>query len=359
MYRQQLRRSGRSRGFTLVELMVALAIGMLMSFGLVRVFANSSETYQALSQTAEQIENGRYAIQAISDDLRLAGFYGEYAFAPAAGAAPPDPCTLDPATMRAARGFYVQAWNNVAVSPVTCIDDADIVPGTDVLVVRRANTSLPVGGLVASEVYLQANSDPADPVNPIIALGSGAFTLLKKDGVTAALRKYHVHIYFVSPCSVPSGSVNCTAAADGGRPIPTLKRLSIAANAAGTALVRSVEAVAEGIEALQIDYGVDTDGDGMSDGAGLADVAGVRKNGYLAAPAAVPDWSNVMSAQVYALARTLEQTVGLADTKTYNLGTFGVVTPGVTPGVAAGRFRRHVFTSHVRLVNPAGRREAP
>jgi len=350
MHRHSLRRSFRSRGFTLVELMVALAIGMLMSFGLIRVFANSSETYQALSQSAQQIENGRYAIQTVSDDLRLAGYYGEYVFADPAGAVLPDPCTLTPATMRAALNFYVQAWNNVAVSPVTCIDDADIVPGTDVLVVRRANTILPVGALVANEVYLQANSDSNDPANanPILALGSGAFTLFKKDGVTAAeIRKYHVHIYFVSPCNVPSGSANCTAAADGGRPIPTLKRMSIAFDAATGALGRIVEPIAEGIESLQIDYGVDTNGDGMPDG------------NFLAVPATVPAWSDVMSAQVYVLARTPEQTIGVPDTKTYNLGTFGVATPGVTTGVAAGRFRRHVFTSHVRLVNPAGRRETP
>jgi type IV pilus assembly protein PilW len=325
------------RGFTLVELMIALAIGMLMSFGLFRVFANSSETYQALSQTAQQIENGRYAIQTISDDLRLAGYYGEYAFAPpAAGAALPDPCTLVPATMRAAIGFYVQAYNNIAAAPA-CLTAANVVLGTDVLVVRRVNTA-PAGSLNASEVYMQANSDPTDPANPILALGSGAFTLLKKDGVTAAeIRKYHVHIYFVSPCNVPA---ICTggAADDGGRPIPTLKRMTIAV--VGGALTQSIESIAEGIETVQIDYGVDTDGDGMPDG------------NFLAAPATVPAWSDVMSAQIHVLARTPEQTIGLADTKTYTLGT----APDLTPG---GRFRRHVFTSHVRLVNPAGRRETP
>jgi len=212
--------------------------------------------------------------------------------------------------------------------------------------VRRVNTAPPAGGLVAGEVYLQANSDPADPVNPIIALGSGAFTLLKKDGVTAAeIRKYHVHIYFVSPCNVPSGSVNCTAAADGGRPIPTLKRMSIAIDTATGALGRIVEPIAEGIESLQIDFGVDTNGDGMPDG------------NFLAAPATVPAWSDVMAAQVNLLARTPEQTVGLVDTKTYNLGT---TAPALTPAdLTPGRFRRHVFTSHVRLVNPAGRRETP
>ena len=345
MHTEQIFRSSYgSRGFTLVELMIALAIGMLMSFGLFRVFANSSETYQALSQTAQQIENGRYAIQTIRDDLRLAGYYGEYAFPPAAGAALPDPCELaNAATMRAVIAFHVQGYNNVAASPLTCLNNADVVAGTDILVVRRASTATTaLGSLVANEIYMQATSDPSNAANPILAFGPNAasFTLFKKDGFTPAeIRKYRVHVYFVSPCNVPSGSPNCSAAADGGRPIPTLKRMSIALDSTGT-LVRDVEPIAEGIEALQVDYGVDTDNDGVPNG------------NFLALPAAVSAWSNVMALQVHVLARTLEQTVGAADTKTYVLGTAGGVTPG-------GRFRRHVFTSEVRLVNPAGRRETP
>ena len=337
-----------SRGFTLLELMIALAIGMLISFGLFRVFANSSETYQALSQAAEQVENGRYAIQVLRDDLRLAGYYGEYGFPPAAGAVLPDPCELaNAATMHSALPFYVQGYNNVAVSPLTCLNSADVVAGTDILVIRRANTAATaLGSLDANEVYMQANSDPANTANPIIAFGTDTsppakYTLTKKDGVTPAeIRKYHVDIYFVSPCNVPSGSTNCTAAADGGRPIPTLKRMSIALDGTGT-LARIIEPIAEGIESLQVDYGVDTDGDGMPNG------------NFLAAPASNPAWSDVMAVQLHVLARTLEQTVGPVDTKTYKLGTApDVVSPG-------DRFRRHVFTSEVRLVNPAGRRETP
>ncbi|RPI41306.1 MAG: prepilin-type N-terminal cleavage/methylation domain-containing protein, partial [Betaproteobacteria bacterium] len=58
-----------SLGFTLVELMVTLAMGLFLAFGLIRVFASSNESYYALSQAAEQIENGRYAIETIKKDL--------------------------------------------------------------------------------------------------------------------------------------------------------------------------------------------------------------------------------------------------------------------------------------------------
>ena len=332
-----------ARGLTLIELMVALAIGLLMAFGLVRVFASSSDSYRSLAQSAQQIENGRYAIQAISDDLKHAGYYGEYAF-PAAPTAVvlPDPCeTANTATMKAGLPFHIQGYSNVAVSPIGCLDDANVLAGTDILVIRRANTvTTAVGALVANEIYMQANADSTNAANPIIATGTAAnFTLTQKDAVTLSdIRKYRVIVYFVSPCSEPVGGTVCNASADGGRPIPTLKRLSLSFD--GTALTMRTESVAEGIENFQVDYGVDTDGDGLPDGV------------FLAVPAAVPAWGDVMSAQIHVLARTTENTLGNVDTKTYVLGTAGALTPG-------GNFRRHLFTSQVRLVNPAGRREVP
>ena len=76
-------------GFSLIELMLAMTIGLLILAGLTTVFVNSSQSYGELRKTAEQIENGRYAIEYIAQDLRHAGFYGEFAAlpdAPTAGA---------------------------------------------------------------------------------------------------------------------------------------------------------------------------------------------------------------------------------------------------------------------------------
>jgi len=353
------RQSSFARGFTLVELMVALAIGLLMAFGLVRVFASSSDAYRALAQASQQIENGRYAIQMVSQDLQHAGFYGEYGFCPAPGitdsnvcvipptvVALPDPCEIaDAAIMKTGLAFFVQAYSNVAASPVACIDNANVLAGTDVLVIRRANTSaIASGALVANEVYMQANADSTNIDNPVIAFGTfdaAKYPLLNRLSTgPAEIRKYHVIIYFVSPCSETVGGV-CTAGSDGGRPIPTLKRLMLGLS--GGALTMRVEPVAEGIQNLQIDYGVDTDRDGVPDG------------NFLAAPAAVFQWGDVMAAQVRVLARTVDPNPGWNDTKTYDLGTAGAYTPAG----ADTAFQRHLFVSQVRLVNPAGRREVP
>src|SRR5688500_20263953 len=84
-------------GLSLVELMVALTIGLLLMTGLSLIFVNSSEANRELQKTAQQIENGRYAIEIISQDLRLAGVFGhlhDVASITALGApatVPPDP----------------------------------------------------------------------------------------------------------------------------------------------------------------------------------------------------------------------------------------------------------------------------
>jgi type IV pilus assembly protein PilW len=333
------------RGFSLVELMVTLTLGLFITLGLVQLFASSNESYNALSQAAQQIENGRYAIEVIENDLKHAGYYGQYGFAAAAGSTLPDPCELTNLTaVRDAMPFYIQGYDAPGASPLPCIDPANYLPGTDVLVVRRVSTmTTPPVALAVNEMYLQANADSTNSLNPVLDLGHNAagFSLLRKDAVTPAeIRKFFVRIYFVSPCSVPAAGTQCTAAADGGRPIPTLKRLNLTVNSATGNLEMQQESVAEGIENLQIDYGVDVTGEGVPDG------------GLRTAPAVVEDWGNVTLTQLYVLARNLKVSAGHIDTKTYNLGMAGTVAP-------ADNFRRHLFTAQVRLVNPAGRREVP
>ena len=96
----------RQSGFSLIELMVALTIGLLLLVGLTVLFANTNYTNRELQKVSQQIENGRYAIDTITQDLRLAGFYGHIdslaSIAPPA-TTPPDPCGEDPSRASLAR----------------------------------------------------------------------------------------------------------------------------------------------------------------------------------------------------------------------------------------------------------------
>ena len=95
-------------GFSLVELMVALALGLLILVGLSTLFANTSVARGEIDKACRQIENGRFALQTLTDDIRHAGYYGALAFPPAAPAAMPDPCSTVTAAVQAAIGRPLQ-----------------------------------------------------------------------------------------------------------------------------------------------------------------------------------------------------------------------------------------------------------
>jgi type IV pilus assembly protein PilW len=360
----------RHRGFTLIELMVSLTLGLIVMAGLVSVFVHSSEANREQHRAAEQIENGRYASDVLMNDLHHAGYYGEFFKVP--DTAPfPDPCALDDsggqltqALPYAVQGFDAPSYSaSVDLSSTTCgtwLTDANLQPGSDVLVVRRAETdALALGSVpVVNAVYLQAN-----PLEMELQLGAGVpitdssradgtpAAITKRDGVTAAdIRQFAVHVYFVAPCSMPAGGGDlCTGSADdGGRPIPTLKRLELDSSAGATTM--RVQTIAEGIESIQIDYGID----------GLPAVAnpitGARGDGspdsYVRKPADA-DFTSVVTARVHVLARNTAPTVGYVDSKTYRLGLAGDLGP------FNDSYKRHAYTGIVRLINTSSRREIP
>ena len=64
-------------GFSLVELMISVTIGLILLLGLVTLLVNSSASHTEMQKSSAQIENGRYATQLLTDDIQLAGYYGE------------------------------------------------------------------------------------------------------------------------------------------------------------------------------------------------------------------------------------------------------------------------------------------
>ena len=375
----------RARGFSLVEFMIAITIGLFLVAGLVYLIAETSRSRSEMERSSRQIENGRYALERLSEDLRHAGFFSEFfclrsgigGVACLAVTIPPfpanvaaaQPCTTNAALLESGMALPIQgyagaasaaallaAYPELAACPVLA-DDYE--PNTDVLVIRRAATTF-AATTPAELAALPADSQPYIQTTAreyLIRSGTNKaqLTLTRQTvnstvDVLAYVRRYMVRIYFVSKCNAfAAGQTKCTAAADNGIPVPTLKMLELG-NGAFTTVT-----LAEGIEQLQFDYGIDSAGtDGIADGALSAcnPCDPDPSNNALA-------WSNVVSVQVNLIARNTEQSPNYTDDKTYNLGTFGVYTP---PAPAPGaddirRYRRHAYTAMVRLNNVAMRRE--
>lgn len=377
------------RGFSLVELMIASAIGLIILAALIMVLVGNMRSRNELAKSNMQIENGRFASDTMKEDVQLAGFFGAYypvSSTPAITWNAPDPCTLVLANMGFAPPHSFASWNasaNIQL-PVgihgytqsdtepTCLTNRKA--GTDILVVHRldssvvtidansdgqadANVSLTEGGTantayssLAKGYYMQASYCTDGPAEApfMMTHDTSKFKLHKgkpvgtpancMNGGLTPLRKYIVRAYYVSTCN------DCSGGGDG---IPTLKVAELtddtancstdAATPCGTIQVRPV---AEGIENLQLEYGVDTNSDGAPDT-------------YMAAPAAT-DWQNVVAVKIFLLARNTEPSIDYTDTKQYSLSSDGTVLSG-TP--FNDHYKRHVYTITARAVNIAGRRE--
>lgn len=332
---------GRTAGFSLIELMVALAIAGVLLLGMSAYFVNSSRNFSETERVSRQIENGRYATSLLSEEIRHAGFYGEVGNVttlPLAAVIPlpasvPNPCVVDVALVSAALSLPLQGIDNVASGTApSCV--TDFVSGTDVIVIRRANTAtIPVGSAVAGGYYTQTSFCKTD--NPMFKVAQSGFGMTEKDCATPRpIREYHVYIYYVASCSIGTGTGGVCKTTD--PQIPTLKRAELTAGGSIT-----VSPLVEGIEDMQIEYGLDTSGDGNADS-------------FTTSPASVPQWAQVSAVRLHLLARNTDASPGFTDTKTYQLGAGNTFTP---TGAAAA-YRRHVYTEVVRVQNVSQRIEA-
>lgn len=328
----------KQTGLSLIELMISIAIGLLLLAALSTLFVSQSRTRAELDKQNRMIDNGRYALDLLSENLRMAGFYAELdPISITVPASLTNPCLTTAADIGAGLPFHVQGYNaaslTTAVSSVPSCVPSTLKSGSDILVAKRASTNkIATTAAVANTTYLQVSlctPKTGLPENAyLLAKAPANFNLSEKSctlangGPATNIRRFLVQIYFVDSNNKPG---------DG---IPTLKmaELDASSNYVITPLV-------EGIEYLQVDYGIDTDNNGMPDGA------------YVSCSACTADdWSKVVSVKINLISRNLDTTSGYTDPNTYTLGTAGNVTPGQA-------YKRHAYTQVVRLINPAGRKE--
>ncbi|MCU6433494.1 PilW family protein [Undibacterium sp. Jales W-56] len=348
----------RQYGLTLVELMVAITLGLIVVAGLSALFVNNSRARSEIERVNQQIDNGRYAMQLLTDDLRSAGYFGE--FNPKLLASPatkPDPCSIVLSDLKAALPLAIQGYDN-GVSAPSCV--SDVRTGTDIVVVRRASTcaigETDCDAAISGAPYFQASTcsielaatNPANyyaldtDTSKLIALHKNDCTLTTP-GTIAPLRQYRTHIYFIANNDKPG---------DG---IPTLKRAEL--GVAGGVAVFTIVPLVEGIENLQIEYGIDTIATPpATTGNPALFTADPDSVGSCAGTTCIENWRNVVAAKVHVLARNTTQSTGYSDNKTYTLGLLadGTTANTVTPPTG-DHYRRHLYKSVVRLNNTAGR----
>lgn len=332
-------RHGRVRGFSLIELMIALAIGLVVLAVLATVFSQTSSGRSELDRVSRLVENSRYAVDSIGDDVRHAGFYGTFLPPTDAVYVDASPCTwnsLDVATIGwqpsvtpARFPAPLQGWDDPAAS-----GDLDCLPnrlhGTDVLAIRRVSSEpTAVGAVDAAGVYVQASQCIGDAVLMQVSHDASKFTLRTAacDATKrAGIRRYFVRVYYVASCN------DCDAN-DG---IPTLKRME--RDSAGVRVI----ALAEGVENMQLEYGVDTTGSG-------------EITSYRADAGAGITWADVVAVRAHLLVRSADA----GATARTSPAAFDVGPQPAHQNVACRSGHKcRLVTTTMRLNNVAGRRES-
>lgn len=333
--KQVIRRRSASAGYSgssLIELMVAIALGLILVSGLATLFANSSQTGNEINKSVQQIENGRYAAELLTEDISVAGYYGELStirtiYGPAGGCA----------TSVAALG-----WDNaastvpVAITGYSATQAAGLgcLPnhrnGTAAIAIRHLDTAFVAPGVSTDgNVYMQTSRCATDPyaTDFIISTTSSNFTLRGLNCTPINnVQRYVARVYYVADCN--ECGIDTT---------PTLKRAELIGNR------MLVSPLVEGIEEIAYDYAFDTDGNGTPDKylPGLSGDAGAPDN----------SWANVVGIRVHLLSRTTEISPGFVDSKIYDLGLSG------KRGPFNDAYKRRGYTVTARLNNIAGPRE--
>ena len=331
-----------NQGFSLVELMVAIAIGLVLISGLATLFANSSRAGNDIERSIRQIENGRYATELLNENISIAGYYGELSTSGLTYVTPGSACETSSTqlgwdnaglTIPAA----VTGFNATQAATLACL--ANYKTGTVALAVRNFETKRVVPSAAATDgnVYLQTSRCTLDPnaTKFIVATSSSDFSLRGRSCTTTStnineVQRYVTRIYYIASCNECSGGGIDT--------IPTLKVAELRGN------VIVVSPLVEGIEEIAFDYGFDTNADGAPN-TYLTELSGT-------AGAADNNWANVTGIRTQILSRSIETSTTYIDSKTYTLGLSG------TRGPYGDAYKRRAYTTTTRINNVAGPREA-
>lgn len=328
----------RQSGLSLVELMIAITLGLILTTGLVQFFIGNKQAYSTQIALNGLQESGRYALRQVTDSLRLADHWGGVEGGDVSGSPVASGIGACDSAWIVDPNNGLMGYEGGAASPLPsgCVATSDYLPDTDVFVVRNAGgdfvTSATVkSGSNASALWVRTAVGRRAELfqgSNISSLDSDLYDASDEDAVGLYNYPFQIKAFFIRPCSAKSGAA-CTANDDGGRPIPTLTSLSLVGNQL------TEQALANGVEQMQIEYGIDTNQNDNVEFYTTADQVTANNQ-----------WPRVASVRISLVVRSDKRTK-TKDTSSYTL-------PGgyvFTPVGDAQYFRRKVFTSVVQIRN--------
>lgn len=318
-------------GFGLVELMIAMTLGLILLGSLGYVFLGTRGAYRVTDNLSRMQENARYALDVMSRDIRMAGYSGCVNLASsrvATIAAPPvpvmgvgnsligydngtgwtNPTTIarpsgmpgggDVISIMAAYGGEAYLTGNLTPTNAQVQVNANTLgfKQNDVLIVTdcsaadifRVTNSPGTSGSITL-THATGSNCPRDPSTGLCK--SGPANRVNSYGTDAFVMRMDQFSYFVGEKTV------ITAPGTLGQKIPGLYRTGL----------YNTEELVENVVQIQFSYGLDTNSDGAVDS-------------YSPNPG---NWAQVVSVKIELLMRSPDDNVSTAmQAVTFNNGTF-------------------------------------
>jgi len=290
----------KQTGFNLVELMIALVVGIVLMTSITTMFVDTKVSANRSSTVSNLQQQAQLALQILMEDVRSIGSWAEFSGEPLADITTPDTLALDPlscslfsnAASRATGTFslpklanWIEAASAGAFTEANCVADGySMATNSDMLSIARIQGHIvAVADMQTNDYYLAVSPQQTELFN-----GSAPNGATNIDN--AEFYPYLHHTYFVETHD------------DG----PRLTRFS----RQGSALINDL--IVGNIEAFRIEFGVDTSAprDGRADSYYFSGDAEFTAD----------MWSNnqLVSARIYVLARASNPDLTFNNDANYN-----------------------------------------
>lgn len=231
---------------TLIETMVAMTISSVLILGSIQMYSQARSNYRTVESVARMQENLRFSIDILDEDLRLAGFWGKTSVGDSLEGEETINVTCD--------ANVVSNWVMQPDTPIEAIQQGTPFPNpgcqgtdrrmdSDVLIVRHAEPD-PNQTTVATPGVVQVQSN-------------GTLGMFFDNGaapLTASLNGEIFDVTFSAYYVSDRSKYDATLPA-----LPALRRLSLVGNRLED------QEIVPGVENLQVQFGLDTDDDGLID----------------------------------------------------------------------------------------------
>ena len=347
-------RHSSQSGMTLIELMIAMALGLILLTGVVTVVDSNKATFRSSRAISRMQENARFILDILSREIRQTGYVG---------------CATNPALINnvlntASAAYAGESWafnydnalygyDNGTPGALPAAFAAQVLAGNDALVLvgMDAQNSFTVAAhnpgtaqftlttphdLLANEVAVVADCQSGaifqltSAATPTVGYGGAGSIgnlstclgvtcpLVKTFGTSSVLARLRATAFYIA-----TGAT--------GEPALWWRRLT-----GGTVVAEELLA---GVENMQILYGYDSDNDRVP-------------NQYMTAPAvtAAGVWRNIVAVRIGFLMRSEDGIRAQGDTNIYAVVGTNVGLVG-TPSHPQDRRLRQVFSTTIQLRN--------